>query len=680
MFHKNKKILILAIWLITLIFSAFACSAFAGGSNPAEALQPTEVMVELTPTPAEEENMEDMADTTPPVISDITSGTSAAYYGQNTCGPNSVMIYADVKDDAGILGSVMIRYRFVGGNADANGEFLEKDMSYVGGDRYTISLDINQEANAVLAGGEGSLEYQITAADGDENEATGPEDSFEAVPIMECTQAPSTEGDTSKPQIANTSENPIVVYYGGDCGFSTTILSATISDNSGALQETWVMYRYRDQSTGAVSDWIETSMELSGNIYSTEINIENEADQTMMGNNGALEYQIFAKDSSGNVDGDPDGTTHNINIFSCTAPQEETVQEDPAQAAAADQNVIVFNYISGSETVLYYGSCSTEPTMLSVQSSITPLEQASTVRLNYRYTNSYGSYAIGTNPMSLSENGEYAANIDVGNTAGNSLNGGSGELAYWVEAIDPQGIFWVSSTFTASVNNCQVGENNTPTVPNDQTSPATIHYFNGPGKASPGFPYTLSWDTSNANCGVYIDGISVNDSGSTKLNVPEESQIGSTIMVTLQAESGMDCSKPQIETAYSYIVVGNPRPLVSNWGTTSNYCCGVDLDSNYSSTDLLFSYHADNSFSLWSDNGTLLGAYPGSEEPNVADCFGVPTASQVTLAQPLNEHYYCFVTGNGNYGYFYLTYLVLDLNTGNPDEWKIEVIYFTESN
>ena len=102
------------------------------------------------------------ADKVPPTISNIKPSASNLFYITG-CGANSLTITASVSDSSGV-GTVQLFYRYVPQKGSASG-WIPVSMNSVGGNDYSASVPLGNDAYKALGGGNGQIEYYITASD-----------------------------------------------------------------------------------------------------------------------------------------------------------------------------------------------------------------------------------------------------------------------------------------------------------------------------------------------------------------------------------------------------------------------------------------------------------------------------------------------------------------------------------
>lgn len=95
-------------------------------------------------------------------------------------------------------------------------------------------------------------------------------------------------------------------------------------------------------------------------------------------------------------------------------------------------------------------------------------------------------------------------------------------------------------------------------------APATIRSFDGPDRVTPPAVITISWATENGDCGVYLNGIPVQASGSANYQVPENAQ--GPLSFTLVAR---DATCDDNTRAYDRLLIPVERPQEPTAPTTT---------------------------------------------------------------------------------------------------------------
>ncbi len=635
-------------------------------------------------------------DTTPPVISNLSLSNQTGYYNEQTCGPTNITIEMDVSDDSGLIRAVGVQYRYT--NDNANGDWQQADFRVADAGRFTGTIDVASEANAILSGADGMLVYQVYAIDTAGNAQTEPEGNVKALSVKSCvggvassgntssSAAPPTSGspppppgsgspsptstptgksgstppsgssgnnnanDSTPPTISNVQDNGPAYYDGNSCGTTSLTLTAQVSDNAGSIKRVYVRYNYMNSTTGAGGNFIEKDLSSSGSgNYSINLDMNAEAASFLNGADGVFQYQIMASDGSNNWQTYPNtnqpggGHPAGIEIKRCSSAVGQ-----PPQAPASQP--ISISSIQTYPNPVHYGVCSGgEQTSMQIQATIDPLDQISSAIVRYGYGQGLmivASYNYTASMYQLGI-GDYAADVNAGNDLFGQMSG-DGWVEGIIEVTDLQGQVTSSSIFYVDVKECVTQFYILP----------SINSFNGPnGSLSPGDSYTLSWDTSDAVCGVFLDGSSVNASGSTTLSAPSDNSY-QTWTHTLTARGG-NCNNPD-EVNEAVQVVVEPSATVSK-GSGSVYDeYSLDLgDGN--GDDIIFDAQSSDTvlYAVW---GSQLAVWYGGQ-PSVADCTSYINSGAYSTVSITTYDIVCYKTGSGNYGYLTINGMFLDLDT-----------------
>jgi len=453
-----------------------------------------------------------------------------------------------------------------------------------------------------------------------------------------------------------TSSTP-TFYNAATCGPTTLTLEANVSDNSNNIKNVIARYRYNGYAANAIGNFREVPMSASGGKYKLTIDIHAEANQDMNGNDGVLEYQIFASDAAGNAATYPNGG-HPLGVEVKNCQPGGVVSNNPPQGSSIN----ISNVNTSSQSV-YYGICTGgEDTFLQISATIDPLDQIASAVVKYdygqglilipAYTFSRTMYQLGI--------GDYAADIDVGSDAFGYING-DGWIEFVIEVTDKNGQVTTSNVYGADVYLCQTQVFMTP----------LINHFSGPnGSLSPGESYTLQWDTSDADCGVFLDGSQVNPSGSVSYAAPGDNSYQSWTH-TLVAR-GAPCDNPSEVSEVVQIVV---EPAASTAKGSGYIYDEFSLDlGDGDGDDVIYDSQSSDQvlLSVW---GAQLAVYYGGG-PSVSDCRAYIDSGAYTSVSITTYDVVCYKTGSGNYGFLTINGMYLDLD--NPSNSYIDVSYTTE--
>jgi hypothetical protein len=128
----------------------------------------------------------------------------------------------------------------------------------------------------------------------------------------------SSSTDTTPPYISDAFANVTEAYYmTSACGPTEVLITAEMQDSSG-IADAYVQYRFMGES-GYVGSWHTTGIFDYGwrdGQYGFKINA-GEAEFEFFGENGAVQYQVYAKDNAGNVSSYPDGYLLGVPVYFC---------------------------------------------------------------------------------------------------------------------------------------------------------------------------------------------------------------------------------------------------------------------------------------------------------------------------------------------------------------------------
>ena len=240
----------------------------------------------------------------------------------------------------------------------------------------------------------------------------------------------ATVPDTAPPVIASAGslENP-VYYNDANCGPTAMTIHAAVTDDT-AVDQVWVSYLFAGGPAGG--DWRQANLPfVGGDTYEAVIDVSQDAANALQGSDGVIQYQVFARDAAGNTVSLPDGAPYGLEILSCGVLGAPPA---PGGAAVTIDNVQLYP----DPNQIYYGPCGSEPTRLTVQAAIEPLDQIASASIVYSYANAVGSSPAYTAPMTQLGIGEFAGDIDTGN-AGDSMGTADGRIDFFIQAADVNG-------------------------------------------------------------------------------------------------------------------------------------------------------------------------------------------------------------------------------------------------
>ncbi len=179
----------------------------------------------------------------------------------------------------------------------------------------------------------------------------------------------------------------------------------------------------------------------------------------------------------------------------------------------------------------------------------------------------------------------------------------------------------------------------------------------------------MQWDVSDAACGVFLEGVQVNSSGS-KVYVAPEATAPDTWTHNLDAK-GEPCSNPTVvHKKFTVNVVPPPPQTVSGFVALYNQQ-SVDLGDG-GGDDVSLDVGSGAGDYLVGTGGTLLVVdFSGySDCETVINNAGISVRTSVVLDTRI-----CYKTGSGNYGDLQIYY---DSRDDGKGDWWIEFTYDTE--
>ena len=313
-------------------------------------------------------------------------------------------------------------------------------------------------------------------------------------PTGRPTQA-SAASDSTAPVISNVNTSATKVYYQKGCGPTMVTIYADATDNSGTLSQVWVNYQYLSFSAGiGGNQWYQANMtSTGGKQYQVTIDVTKHANGELKGNDGTMQYQIFAMDAAGNIQTEPNGFVYGVEVWPCGGQAQPP---GGAKAGSISISNIQFYPLNG----VYYGPCTNEPISLNVQATIDPLDQISSATIYYGYSSAAGTWGNYSTPMYQLGIGDYAGDIDAGTEAPNVMGTDDGAIDFYIQVVDKNGKTTDTPMMSMSLFYCGGGIVGQPPVAPEPD----IHYFLGPVSAAPGDMILLEWEVWDA-CKVFLD-------------------------------------------------------------------------------------------------------------------------------------------------------------------------------
>ena len=335
-----------------------------------------------------------------------------------------------------------------------------------------------------------------------------------------------------------------------------------------------------------------------------------------------------------------------------------------SSSSSSGQSLSINNVTSQPNTSVYYGACDpADPTVLHVEGTIDPLDQIQEVLLWYDISDATGIVTSGYVTMWQLGIGDYAGDVDIDQIASGPMGTNDGSVSFWIEAENKDGDSYYSSTYSVNII-----YRPTSVVGNPPAAPPVITSFTDNGPIQAGEWVELAWQTTDADCGVTLDGGSVDANGYFSYQT-SAGDAGSTFTHTLVA-SGAPCSNPAQTSETVSIAITAASTTAKGSGTLYD---GQSLDlGDGGSVDIMFNINGSD-IRLLSMTGSNL--MPGLQ-PDAAMCasqlsgggYGVVTIDVNDLV--------CYKTDSGYYGYLTITGMYIDLD--NIQNTYIDLSYSTE--
>ncbi len=344
--------------------------------------------------------------------------------------------------------------------------------------------------------------------------------------------------DTTAPVFSTVDASDALVYYNGDsCGRTAVTIQATITDDVG-VEQVWVNYRFMGDAGGG--DWRQMNLTAVGNNrYEATIDAAQMVGNELQGEDGVMQYQVFAEDAAGNGNSMPQGHPYGVELVSCS------VLGDPPQPSSLSFSSIIHVPTMG----IFYGQCNNDPTLLNVQAGIDPLDQIASAQILYHYENALGVSPTYTVDMFQLGIGEYAGDIDTAVKAADTMGTEDGVLSYFVRAIDNNGGILDSSQIDVLLYHCVPLE-----LPPAIQLPM-IEYFDESMVVNPGDTVFIEWNVIDA-CKVFLDDVEVNSRGTHVYAIPNNQ--AALIYDHILTAWGSTCdSNTQVEASVTIQILNN---------------------------------------------------------------------------------------------------------------------------
>lgn len=344
------------------------------------------------------------------------------------------------------------------------------------------------------------------------------------------------------------------------------------------------------------------------------------------------------------------------------------------------QSPYTFNHLTPLLAEVYYGPCSTEETLVTIQTAFSPVENVDGVYLQYYYRwNEVTFSPYYTVAMSELGIGDWIGDIDAGLEAAGTLGSANGQVFFYVAIQDTSGQVTYSPGQWLDVKYCSpavdVQTEPSPTIPPTvavDTSP-NILYFNYTNPVTEGEDIHLEWAIENADCEVTLNGNPVEASGSQDDEVPLGN--GGTSWYYILEAYGPPCDDPTYAFEEADILIESVEGQVfEQFSTTLIPMDNVDFDDPSDSGDAVLMVHPGNNadgrpyFMQKPGTNTLFAGV--SSQPTVADCISaIDQWSSITVWVD-EGFFFCFQTDQEHYGYFYRSGMAFDVN---KNTWEVSI-------
>lgn len=334
-------------------------------------------------------------------------------------------------------------------------------------------------------------------------------------------------------------------------------------------------------------------------------------------------------------------------------------------SSSASSQPLNFGTVNASpNTTVHYGTCTAgEPTLLHVEAVIEPVDQVKRAVLWYDIFNQGGAAASGSEAMWQLGIGDFAGDIDIGQIGPGSMGSTDGSISFWIEAVHEDGSSAYSSTYSVDIQYCPDA-----VVGNPPVAPPAIVSFTDNGPVQAGEWVELAWQTTDAACGVTLDGGSVDADGYFSYGT-SAGDAGKTFTHTLVV-SGEPCSNP-VQVSETVSISITPAVTISTGSGTLYDEHGLDLDSD-GSDDIMFDVDSSD---------TLLLALFGTQviagsQPDIASCKTAVGGGGYGAVSIEPNDLICFLTGSGYFGYITVNGMYIDLD--NYLNTNVDLSYTTE--
>ncbi len=305
---------------------------------------------------------------------------------------------------------------------------------------------------------------------------------------------------------------------------------------------------------------------------------------------------------------------------------------------------------------VYAGFCdAAHPTVLQVQATVSPASEVQQVQVHFGYVPQPNQLPLESYSVTLSDQGGgvFGADVDLNQWYAQNPPQ-AGLLVVSVTAQNTAGQEESAGPYYLSFQPCSLTFYVVPTIDRFAADQNTV---------DSGASYTLSWQTSDATCGVYLDGSQVDATGQMTLTAPSVNQ--ETSVSHILEAYGEPCDNPsRVEATVDVVVQPVVNRRISN-DEQLYWLDSYDLDWDGTSD---FTFKGDEPFfTLEAENGALFRFASGS--PTLEECRllfqsgGGDTLLYIddrVIGQSI-----CVLTGSSRVGYVTL----LELNTDLFDRY-----------
>jgi hypothetical protein len=327
---------------------------------------------------------------------------------------------------------------------------------------------------------------------------------------------------------------------------------------------------------------------------------------------------------------------------------------------------------------VFYGPCTSEETLVTIQTAFSPVENIDGVYLQYYYQwNEVTFSPYFTIRMTELGIGDWIGDIDAGLEAANTLGSSSGQVYFFVVIQDTNGNVVYSPGQWLNVKYCSPAATAPPepepTIPpTAPTDPGpTIVFFNYTNPATEGGTIHLEWSIENADCEVTLNGTPVNTSGIQDDEVPLGN--GGTSWYYILEAYGPPCDNPIYAFEEADVFIESIEGQILNQHSATLVTLdSIDFENPSDPGDAVLMAHpednADGRLYLMQKSGTNTLLAGVSSQPSVADCISaIDQWSSITVWMD-EGFFFCFQTDQGHYGYFYRSGMAF---SENKNTWEV---------